>query len=248
MEVRPRPDLSGRGVEQAQPHLDQSTTAALTDHLDREPATGPPHDGGDRDAQDVAHSRGRDVHRDRGPVEPSCLVRVVEAEVRRDRRRTRVLVLPGGLGDSPEAVHLPGHRPVAGQGDPGAVALLHLTLLDVSRATRTSSVSDVPCATGAPGRRTSQGGGHLGDPHRVGQEHRLIGSKLSGLVQARGPLELHEALLGLRGEVDTDGLAVTERAQVLVELTDVATMVAGAQAAVRRDRAAQQQHRAAIAR
>ena len=62
-------DPSACGVEQAQPYGDQPTPAAVVHDLDREPASGRPDQRGDRDAQRVVHSLGRDVHLDGGCIE-----------------------------------------------------------------------------------------------------------------------------------------------------------------------------------
>src|SRR4029450_4275354 len=96
---------------------------------------GAPDDRGHRDAQSALHSLGRDLHLDRGLVEPACGCWVVETDGGRDGRVPGGVVLPGvvlpgrDLGDSPEPVHLSRHRRVAWQRDLGRVARLHLTLL-----------------------------------------------------------------------------------------------------------------------
>jgi hypothetical protein len=95
-------DSSACGVEQAQPHSDQLALPAGAHDLDREPAAGLPDDRGNRDAEGALHSPGRDLHLDRGLVEPACLFGVVETDLGRDGRVLGLVVLPGrDLGDSP---------------------------------------------------------------------------------------------------------------------------------------------------
>ena len=70
---------------------------------------------------------------------------------------------------------------------------------EASRATCTSG----RVGRGLRDRRAGPGGsaegpGHLGDPHRLGEEDHLVGGELAGLVEPRVVLELLECLLGPR--------------------------------------------------
>ena len=114
----------------------------------------------------------------------------------------------GAWATRPEPVDLPGHRRVARQRDLRAVARLDLTLL--RRVEVHLHLERV--GGGVQDRRTRLGGsaelaGHLGDPHRLGQEHRITEVERAGHVDALAALEHLQRLLRLRTVKDVAGAA-----------------------------------------
>ena len=191
------------GVEQAQLHGDQLASPAGAHDLDREPAAGLADERGDRDAQGALHALGRDVHLDRGLVEPARLGRVVEADVGRDGRVGGLAVLSAGAwATRPNRATLPVTGVLPGSVIWARSPFLTSPCWDASRFTCTCSVSDVALQD----RCTRPGGsaelaGHLGDPHRLGQEDRVTEGERAGHVEALAALERLERLLRLREDV-----------------------------------------------
>ena len=139
-------DPPAGGVEQAELHGDQLASPAGAHDLDREPAAGLPDERGDRDAQGALHALGRDLHLDRGPVEPARPLRLVQADVGRDGAAS----FPAGT--LPSRATFPVTDVLPGKVIRARSPFFTSPCCDASRFTCTSSVSDVACATCAPGR------------------------------------------------------------------------------------------------
>jgi hypothetical protein len=231
-----------RVVEEARAHRDQLASPAGPDHLHREPAAGFPDQRGHGDAQRALHALGHDVDLDRCALEPACRARFVEADERGDRRGRGLGVLAlGGLGDPPEARHLPLHRRVARERHLRPVASLDLALL--RRVEVDPHVQRVGRGLGDPVARprgSSELAGDLGDSHRPREEDGVAQPELAGRVEPPAALEPLERGLRAPGE------ALAGQVEVAVELTDVAPRIAFVDVAIGRHRAAQEQHRAVV--